>query len=176
MSASMSMHDLYLPAGTTFDLARAEAVAAQLCRQAGRDDIVTLITHGWIDDDTATDAAPPYRLAERREQASRALRHHVQRLARSLTGRDVLRFRFDPQDSPGVDAYMTGGMTPGDGPTDAADTWTFLFQTHLLPDGWSDQIGAAAGLIHPSGTGSPVCQVTFRAWGPTAEVEQPHPA
>jgi hypothetical protein len=91
----------------------------------------------------------------------------------SLQHRDVARFgvdrtdvsRFpDPAPVVGVDAYVTGGMSTGDNPTGSFADWDIVFDTDRFPPGWSDQIGAAAGLLHPAGTGPAITTVTFYAW------------
>lgn len=69
----------------------------------------------------------------------------------------------DHDDSPGGDAYTTGGLSYGDGPTDAFDDWDIVMDSDRFPAGWPDQIGAAAGLLHPWGDGPAVATVTFRA-------------
>lgn len=85
------------------------------------------------------------------------------RFARSMGHRDVAQYRFDNGDHV-IDAYQAGGLSRGDDPTDAYSTWDTIFDTVRLPDTWPNQIGAAAGLLHPHGAGPATTTVTFHAW------------
>jgi hypothetical protein len=170
MGFDMLVRDLYLPAGTTLDLAAATATVSRLCRTASLDDLRTL-----LDTDVLTDAgvaadpgwaehallssAPDLRAA-----AEQQLHRQLHQFAASLSGRDVARFRFDSDAGTGVEAYVTGGLSWGDSPTDAYDRWDIVYDTDQLPPGWADQIGAALGLLHPRGDGPAATTVTFHAW------------
>ena len=170
MGADMMARTFYLPADTTIDLAAAKSTASQLCRQASLEDLRTLREHGWIDDDTLPhpDSTTDDQLAARAERlrtlAERELHALLDRFARSLLRRDVYRYRFDRGDRVGIDAYTTGGLSYGDGPTDAFDDWDIVFDDDRLPHRWPARLGAAAGLLHPWGDGAAVTTVTLHAW------------
>ncbi|SRR6266487_3271168 len=170
MAADMMARTIYLPADTTIDLTAAKTLASRLCQQASVDDLRTLLEHGWIDDATLPDPDGcgddelAARAAQLRPAAERELRQLLERFARSLHRRDVYRHRFDHHDPAGVDAYTTGGLSYGDGPTDAFDDWDIVFDDDRFPDSWPAQLGAAAGLLHPWGDGPAVATVTFHAW------------
>jgi hypothetical protein len=170
MGADMMARTIYLPAEATIDLAAAKTAASQLCRQASPGDLRTLREHGWIDDDTLPhpDSTTDDQLAAHAERlrtiAERELHTLLDRFARSLHRRDVYRHRFDYDDRVGVDAYTTGGLSYGDGPTDAFDDWDVVFDDDRFPHRWPAQLGAAAGLLHPWGDGPAVATVTFHAW------------
>lgn len=85
-------------------------------------------------------------------------------IAASLTVRDVTEWRLDHGGNPGIDIYLTGGLSHGDAPTDAYDEWDILLDGSQLPSGWAEQIATAAGLLDPNGTGPVVAVVTFGAW------------
>ncbi len=169
MAADMMARTLYLPADTTINLAAAKTVASQLAQQATVEDLRTLLEHGWIVDDTL-----PYLdsgddlLAERaehlRQLAEQQLHTLLDRFARSLRTRQVYRHRFDHDDPVGIDAYTTGGLSHGEGPTDAFDDWDVVFDDDRFPDRWPHRLGAAAGLLHPWGDGPAVATVTLHAW------------
>ena len=175
MGFDMLVRDLYLPAGTTLDLAAARAAVTRLCRTAGLDDLRTLLDNDVITDDTLTgpdgsDRALTARADGLRTAAEQQLHRLLQAFASSLRRRDVARFRFDHDTGTGVDAYLTGGCSWGDSPTDAYDSWDIVYDTDRLPDGWADQIGAACGLLHPRGLGPATLTVAFHAWAvPVAE-------
>jgi hypothetical protein len=170
MGADMMARTIYLPAEATIDLAAAKTAASQLCRQASPKDLRTLREHGWIDDDTLPhpDSTTDDQLAAHAERlrtiAERELHTLLDRFARSLHRRDVYRHRFDHDDRVGVDAYTTGGLSDGDGPTDTFDDWDVVFDDDRFPHRWPAQLGAAAGLLHPWGDGPAVATVTFHAW------------
>ncbi|SCL25769.1 hypothetical protein GA0070624_3174 [Micromonospora rhizosphaerae] len=65
----------------------------------------------------------------------------------------------------GIDTYETGGLSSAglDGPTEAYDAWDIFHDTDRLPATWPNQIGAAAGLLHPWGDGPAITTVTVRA-------------
>ncbi|MGE5830570.1 MAG: hypothetical protein ACM30G_19710 [Micromonosporaceae bacterium] len=173
MGADMMARTIYLPADTTIDLAAAKATASRLCQQASPVDLRILREHGWIDDDTLPDSTTDDQLAARAEQlrtfAERELHTLLDRFARSLHRRDVYRHRFDRSrhrrdvyrhrfdrdDRVGIDAYTTGGLSYGDGPTDAFDDWDVVFDDDRFPHRWPARLGAAAGLLHPWGDGPP---------------------
>ena len=104
--------------------------------------------------------------AERlRTRAEQALHARLDHFAWHLDGRDVCQYRFDNGQNAGVDAYVTGGPTMGDDPTEAYGAWDIVCdEDDRFPPGWPQQIGAAAGLIHPQGGGRPMATVTFHAW------------
>jgi hypothetical protein len=169
LGADMTLRSLYLPTARTINHTAATDTIRRLCRAATAAELRILLEHGWIEDnlpsseDTWTDEALTARAATLRPAAETALLHLFDRFARSLGHRDVTRYRFDNGDE-GVDAYDTGGLSWGDGPTDAYDDWDIVFDNVRLPDTWAGQIGAAAGLLHPWGDGPAVTTVTFRAW------------
>jgi hypothetical protein len=158
VGAYLSTRELYLPAGTAFDIDQVQATAAALCDNATAEDLQHLTAEQWIHDDVD---AVEFLTGTRRERQLAALRHlaHVSLrglltgIGRSLRSRDVARYRFDNGDTPGIDAYLTAGISNGDDPTDSFEAWTVLFEDHRFPHGWTDQIGRAAGLLHPHGTG-----------------------
>src|SRR4051794_37600621 len=139
MGFDMLVRDLYLPAGTTLDLAAATTTAGELCRTAPIDDLRILLDEDWIsydsltDPDDRTDQALTIRAATLRTAAEHALHHLLDRFAASLQRRDVARYRFDngtdDDGHGGVDAYVTGGLSFGDSPTDAYDAWDIVFDT-----------------------------------------------
>ncbi|MEU1811064.1 hypothetical protein [Micromonospora aurantiaca (nom. illeg.)] len=165
----MTVRSLYLPAGHTINHTAATDTIRRLCCHATTDDLRILIDHAWIDDevpyseDTWTNEALTDRAATLRQAAETALLQLFDRFAHSLGHRDVSRYRFDNDDE-SIDAYQTGGLSWGDHPTDAFEAWDVVFDTDRLPQTWPDQIGAAAGLLHPWGTGPAVTTATFRAW------------
>ncbi|QGN48004.1 hypothetical protein GKC29_14890 [Micromonospora sp. WMMC415] len=156
MGADMALRSLYLPTGHTINRTAATDTIRQLCREATIADLRVLLDHGWIDDqvpyseDTWTEEALTARAATLRQAAETELIQLFDRFARSLGHRDVTRHRFDNGDE-GIDAYETGGLSWGDGPTEAYDAWDVVHDTGRLPATWSDQFGAAAGLLHPVG-------------------------
>jgi hypothetical protein len=170
MGADMMARTLYLPADTAIHLAAAKTLASELCQHATLDELRTLLEHGWIGDDTLPD--PDSRSGDNlaahaghlRQLAEQELHKLLDRFARSLHSREVYRHRFDHDDTPGVDAYITGGPSYGDGPTDAFDDWDVVFDDDRFPDRWAAQLGAAAGLLHPWGDGPAAATVTFHAW------------
>jgi len=165
----MNLLDLYLPAGSGVNLTAAKTTATTLCRQATVDDLRTLLEHGWIDDDTLpdADACTDEQLTARAEAlrlaAENVLHNLLDRFARSLTGRDVAVARLD-RECPGIVAYTTGGLSGRE--TDALDDWAVVTDVDRFPAGWTEQMAAAAGLLHPWGTGPAVATVTFHAWAP----------
>ncbi|MET7396313.1 hypothetical protein ABZS66_22810 [Dactylosporangium sp. NPDC005572] len=169
MGADMALRSLYLPTGCTINHTAATDTIRRLCREATIADLRVLIDHGWIDDEapyseeTWTDEALTARAAPLRQATETELLQLFDGFVRSLGQRDVIRYRFDNGDE-GIDAYETGGLSSGDDPTDAYGAWDIVFDTDKLPDSWPDQIGAAAGLLHPWGDGPAVTTVTFRAW------------
>ncbi len=102
-----------------------------------------------------------------RTWAEKCLHQALVAFTASLLHRDVARLPFtrngDTTDR-GVDAYMTGGLSGGDSPTDSYTAWDIVYDADQFPDGWSDQLGAAAGLLHPHGTGPAARTVTFHTW------------
>jgi hypothetical protein len=168
MGADMMARTLYLPADTTINLTAAKTTASQLSQQATLEDLRTLLEHGWIADDTLPDHCGDEDLAARaghlRHLAEQELHQLLDRFARSLQTRDVYRYRFGRDDTAGLDAYTTGGLSHGEGPTDAFDDWDVVFDDVRFPIGWPAQLGAAAGLLHPWGHGHAAATVTFNAW------------
>lgn len=127
MPVDMMARTFYLPPDTTSNLTAAKTTASQLCRQASLEALRTLREHGWIDDHTLPhpDSTTDDQLAAHAERlrvlAERELHTLLDRFARPLHRRDVHRHNFDRDDRVGVDAYTTGGLSHGDGPTDAFD-------------------------------------------------------
>ena len=183
MGSDMLLRDLYLPTGTTVDLAATKRTAGDLCRNATVEDLRILLDEDWISDGLAdpdgwTDQALTVRAGTLRAAAEHRLHRLLDGFAASLQGRDVARFRFDnstADDSDsggfsggGVDAYVTGGLSSGGGPSDAYDAWDIVFDTDRFPDGWCYRIGAACRLLHPHGGGPAAATVTFHAWAAAA--------
>lgn len=172
MGLDMILRELYLPADTKLDSATATEIISQLCRTATLNDLRALADNGWLqhaDLQPADDWSDQHLTAHApvlRTSAERRLHQLLGAFATSLRGRDVIRWRFDtnPNTAHGVDAYVTGGLTAGDAPTDAFEAWDLVFETEAFPDGWCDRIGAACGFLHPRGDGSPATTVTFHAW------------
>ena len=168
MGADMMARTLYLPADTTIDLTAAKTTASQLSQQATLEDLRTLLEYGWIADDTLPGDCGDDDLAARaghlRRLVEQELHQLLDRFARSLHTRDVSRFRFGRDDTPGLDAYTTGGLSHGDSPTDAFDDWDIVFDDVRFPMRWPAQLGAAAGLLHPWGDGPAIATATFHAW------------
>jgi hypothetical protein len=176
MHAAITLRALYLPAGTTIDLDSAKATVTGLCRAATLDDLHLLFREEWLDWDTLPGSQdwphdwPEYLLPALagvlRAGAEQTLHRRLDRLAASLHGRDVVRFRVGGDD--GVDAYVTGGLDADDALTDAYDSWGVVVATDpaRFPEGWAGQIGAAAGLLRPDGPGPAVrtVPVTFHRW------------
>jgi hypothetical protein len=183
MGSDMLLREVYLPAGTTLDLAAAKRTAGELCRTATVDDLRILLDEDWIDDDSLTDPDDwtDQALAARAETLRTAAEHRLHQLldgfAASLQGRDVARFRFDnATDSAGsVDAYVTGGLSVDGGPTYAFESWDIVFDTDRFSAGWCDRIGAAFGLLHPHGDGPAAAVVIFHAWAAPALGEAGNP-
>lgn len=170
MGADMLLRDLYLPMGGAVDLPAAKTAAGDLCLRATVADLRILLDHDWISHPALYDYDPPDALiaehaAELRQTAARNLDLLLDTFAASLQHRDVARFRFDRADTDtGIDAYVTGGYVNDCSPTDSWDAWAIVYDTQAFPAGWCDRIGAAAGLLHPIGTGRPMVTVTFHAW------------
>lgn len=170
IGADMLLRDLYLPADNVLDLPAAKAVTSELCRQATVAELRVLLEHHWISHPALDDYDPPHALVAEHTTALQAtaeqsLHKLLEEFAASLHARDVARFRFDRADTDtGIDAYLTGGCINGDSPTDSYDAWAIVYDTHAFPADWCDRIGAAAGLLHPAGTGQPTTSVTFHAW------------
>jgi hypothetical protein len=175
VSAHMSLRDLYLPAGTSPDLAAAKAVSYTLCRGAGIAQLRVLLEHDWISHPALYDWEPVdeqigAHLGELRDAAVQRLHRLLDDFAASLHDRDVARFPFD-RDTGGdhcVDGYATGGVTPSDAPTDSYEAWDIVHAIDKFPPGWCDQFGAALGLLHPFGTGPAVATIRLYRWGPAA--------
>jgi hypothetical protein len=155
MGADMMARTLYLPADTTIDLTAAKATASQLSQQATLEDLRTLLEYGWIADDGLPDDCGDDDRAARaghlRQLAEQELHQLLDRFAQSLHTRDVSRFRFGRDDTPGLDAYTTGGLSHGDGPTDAFDDWDVVFDDVRLPMRWPAQHGARPRAAAPVG-------------------------
>jgi hypothetical protein len=168
MGADMIARTLYLPADTTIDLTAAKTTASQLSQQATLEDLRILLEYGWIADDTLPgdcgDDDLTARAGHLRQLVEQELHQLLDRFARSLHTRDVSRFRFGRDDTPGLDAYTTGGLSHGDSPTDAFDDWDIAFDDVRFPVRWPAQLGAAAGLLHPWGDGPAIVTATFHAW------------
>lgn len=102
-----------------------------------------------------------------RAWAEKCLHQALDAFTASLLHRDVARLPFtrnvDTTDG-GVNAYMTGGLSWGDSPTDSYPGWDIVYDADRFPDGWSDKLAAAAGLLHPHGTGPAARTVTFHTW------------
>ena len=113
MGADMLIRDLYLPAGTTLDLATAEATAGELCRHATLDDPASCSTKSG----SATPGSPTSTTGPSRP-CSAAPTRCARPPSTTCTGcstrsphrRDVARFRFDNDGGSGVgvDAYVPG--------------------------------------------------------------------
>jgi len=159
LGADMFLRTVYLPAGTLFDLPAATAMAATLTGQAGSDELDCLADHFDLDHGEDAD------LTERRDSALRLLTGLLTEFASSLHSRDVTCLRFGNSGGTPVDGYATGGLSYGDGPTDAYDEWGFLFDTERLPERWGEYLATAGGLLHPNGDGPIVATIAMRAWG-----------
>jgi hypothetical protein len=159
MGADMVLRTVYLPAGTLFDLPAATAMAATLTGHADRDQL------DWLADRCDLDHAAEATLAERRDSALTLLTGLLTDFATSLSSRDVTSHRLGNVGATLVDEYATGGLSHGDGPTDAYDAWNFLFDTELLPERWGEYLATAGGLLHPNGDGPVVATIAVRAWG-----------
>jgi hypothetical protein len=171
MGADMLLRSLYLPHGTTINHTAAAEKIRQLCRQATTNDLDILLDGGWFDDAVRTieqnwtDDAVAAHAATLRLVAEVALLQSLDRFIQSLGHRDVTHHRFGQAGGPGVYVYATGGLSSGDSPTEAFDAWDIVCDTACrLPDTWTGEIGAAAGLLHPWGDGPAVATVTFHAW------------
>jgi hypothetical protein len=165
----MSYRDLYLPTGTALNLTAAATVIGELCRTATADDLRVLHDEGWLTGPfrAGTDSAKKLtgeQIAAARAAAEDVLNRLLRELSASLLHRDVAPFRFDRAGGEGVDAYVTGGTEADGSPTDSYAAWDLVHADHRFPPGWSERIGAAAGLIHPTGTGPAITTVTFHAW------------
>jgi hypothetical protein len=177
------LRDLFLPAGTTLDLAVATTTVGELCRRADLDDLRILLDEDWISADSLTDRgdwtgeAITAAAESLRAAAEDRLRRLLDGFAASLQGREVARFHFDNDTDSGgsVDAYVTGGLSPGGGPTDAHDAWDIVFDTDRFPAGWCDRLGAACGLLHPNGDGPAAALVIFHRWTRPAVGEADNP-
>jgi hypothetical protein len=185
MGSDMLVREVYLPAGTTLDLPAVKIAASELCRTATIDDLRILLEEDWISDDSLTDLddwtaqATTGRAEKLRGSAENRLHELLDEFAASLQARDVARFRFDNGTDSGagggVDAYVTGGLSSGDGPTDAYDAWDIVFDTDRFPDGWCERIGVACRLLHPWGDGPAAAVVTFHVWAASALGEADNP-
>src|SRR4051794_23719116 len=147
MGCDLTPRDVYLPAGAAIDLAAATAEAARLCQTATVDELRSLLENGWIHDAGLGHTGGPPAVFASRADAGRAAagqrRHQlVDDFTQSLHRRDVARFRVDrPGDGgPGVHAYVTGGLSAGDSPTDSFDDWDIVFDADRFPPGRVDRI------------------------------------
>lgn len=178
MGADMLLRDLYLPAGTGIDLAAAKAAASSLCRAATVTELRVLLDHDRISHPAlyayeVSDSQITPHVEVLRATAEQELHRLLDAFAASLQDRDVARFRFDRADNEaGVDAYVTGGYLNGHSPTDSYDAWAIIYDTDRFPASWCDRIGAAAGLLHPTGTGATTLTVTFHRWSHTRPAVQ----
>jgi hypothetical protein len=177
MGVDMMLRAFYLPQDATVDLTAAKSVATRLSRNATLDDLRTLLDNGWLTADPSTDGDVRWARWSDEELAENAASVHVaaeQRLHQlldafmaSLNHRHAARYAFSRKPNStdgGIDTYVTGGLSSGDTPTDIYPAWDIVFDTDLFPDGWVDAIGAAAGLLHPDGTGPAARTVTFHTW------------
>lgn len=170
MGADMMVRTLYLPTSTTINLAAAKATASQLSRNATPDQLRHLLEHGWIvhntlpDPDCCSDDELAAHTGQLRQLTEQQLHTLLERLTGSLHSREVHQHRFSRDDQPGVDAYTTGGLSYGDSPTDAYQAWDVVFDDDRFPESWTDQLGAAAGLLHPWGIGPPAAAVALHTW------------
>ncbi|HEX8630839.1 MAG TPA: hypothetical protein VF755_21995 [Catenuloplanes sp.] len=178
MHCDMALRALYLPANTTIDLTAAKATATRLCGQATTDDLARMLDNDTFADIPITDINPPVcawsdelvsrHTAPLRRWAEQCLHWLLDEFTASLHHREVLCFHFGVSPSAGdegVDAYVTGGLNFGAAPTEPYDSWAIFYDSDRYPTGWSDAIGAAAGLLHPHGRGVATRAVTFYAWG-----------
>lgn len=176
MGSDMSIRALYLPAGVTVDLDAAKQAATRLARNATPDDLDHIIDNGAFPDTDIDGINPPVwtwtpelidRHANRlRDWVETCLHQALDTLTASLQHRDVARSAFsrDTDGSGGVDAYLTGGASSGDSPTYSYTAWDLVYDDDRLPDGWAGTLGAAAGFLHPHGTGPAARAVTFYTW------------
>ena len=177
MYCDMALRALYLPANTTVDLNAAKATATRLCGQATTDDLARMLDNDTFADIHITGIDPPVgdwsdelvsrHTAPLRRWAEQCLHRLLDEFAASLQHRQVLRFHFGSNTGDGdegIDAYVTGGLNWGAAPTEPYDTWAIFYDPDSYPTGWSDAIGAAAGLLHPHGRGPATRTVTFHAW------------
>jgi len=159
MGADMVLRTVYLRAGTTFDLPAATAMATTLIGQARS------VEFDWLAERYDLDLADDASRADRCQAASDLLTGLLTGFAKSLTSRDVTSYPLGTVSGPVLDEYATGGLSSGDGPTDAYDAWTFLFDNEALPERWGEYLATAGGLLHPNGDGPVVAALAFRAWG-----------
>jgi hypothetical protein len=172
----MALRALYLPADTTIDLDAAKATATRLCGQATTDDLARMLDNDAFAD-VHIDGVPTVldwsdelirrHAAALRAWAEQCLHRLLDEVAASLHHREVRSWHFGRNADTageGVDAYVTGGVNGGAAPTEPYDTWEIWYEPDRYPDGWSDQLGAAAGLLHPHGTGPAARTVTFHTW------------
>ena len=173
MSAHMTLRDLYLPADSIPDLPAARTTATTLCRNATIKDLRTLLDNDWIghpslsDDDVSDEQIRPH-LADLRAAAEQRLHELLAAFIASLRERDVARFPYDrtPGEARGhtLDAYLTGGVTPSDAPTDSFQGWDIVYADDKFPAGWCRQLSAALGLLHPQADGPLAATVAFYRW------------
>jgi hypothetical protein len=185
MGSDTRLRDLYLPAGTTLDLAVAKRTAGEPRRTATIDGLRILLDENRIshdsltDPDDRTDQALTIRTATLRTATEHRLHQALDRSAVSLQGRDVTWFRFDDAtdntSGGGVDAYVTGGLSCGDNPTGGYGAWDIVVDTDQFPDGWCHRLGAACGLLDPHGDGPAAAVVTFHGWAAPALGEGVNP-
>ena len=174
MGSDMFIRALYLPAGHTVDLDAAKQAATRLARNATLDDLDHIIDNGAFPDTDIDGIEPPVWtwMPELIAQHADVLRRWVEAclhqaldtLTESLQHRDLSRFPFSRHPNGGVDAYLTGGASSGDSPSYSYTAWNLVYDDDRLPDGWADALGAAAGFLHPHGTGPAARAVTFYTW------------
>lgn len=182
MSAHMSLRDLYLPAGQAPDLPAAKTLAGVLCQTAGVDELRVLLEHDHISHADLyqydpSDEQIAAHLDELRATAELELGGLLDAFAASLACRDVSRYPFDRPTGAAngrhtIDAYVTAGVTADGGPTESSDAWDIVFETDKFPPGWCDQLGAALGLLHPTGDGPARATATFYLWAASATTGQ----
>lgn len=127
-------------AGGAVDVEAARGAACRLADTLDRDTLEDVL-------DRLDGALPPNgRLRDLRGAVRRALRTLVDDFAESLDSQEVDGLDLGP-----VTVYVTGGLSYGDAPTEAATTWGRL----LDPDApWSTALRRALGLLSPAPDGT----------------------
>lgn len=140
MSSCFLLYAIYT-AGGAVDVEAARGAACRLADTLDRDTLEDVLDR--LDGEPLQENGG---LRDLRDAVRRALRTLVDDFAESLDSQDVDGLDLGP-----VTVYVTGGLSHGDSPSEAAATWGRL----LDPDApWYDPLHRALGLLTPKRTGA----------------------